>query len=324
MSHQPSPFSAKIHVLAPAGPVPVDKLRAGMKVADRHGAIQWQLAPNVEQREGYFAGDDAARLAGILGALRDPEAHTAWCARGGYGTTRLLTSLSQALQANPRKQDGPRAMHPKRPFIAGFSDVTALLCWAWTHRGAPGVHGPVLTQLASVPLEDQQRAWDAIAGEPPPPLEVAGDASCVSVGGSVEGRLIIGNLEVLRSLIGTPSMPSLDGCILALEEVGERPYRIDRALTHLHGSGALRGVRGVALGQFIGCLEPEGTLSAGASALEVAHERLERLEVPVVSGFPFGHDPARNAALIFGGHVRLEADHGTLISLEGLEEAARP
>ena len=138
MSHRSSPFSAKIHVLAPAGPVPVDKLRAGMKVADRHGAIKWQLAPNVEQREGYFAGDDAARLAGILGALRDPEAHTAWCARGGYGTPRLLTSLSQARQANPRKQDGPREMHPKRPFIAGFSDVTALLCWAWPSDSSSG------------------------------------------------------------------------------------------------------------------------------------------------------------------------------------------
>jgi muramoyltetrapeptide carboxypeptidase LdcA involved in peptidoglycan recycling len=64
-------------------------------------------------------------------------------------------------------------------------------------------------------------------------------------------------------------------------------------------------------------------LSAGPAALDVAHERLEKLEVPVVSGFPFGHEPARNAALIFGGQVRLEADHGTLISLEGLDEAAQ-
>jgi len=307
-------MTAKIHVVAPAGPVPADKLATGMKSAARYGTIQWQVAPNIDHHEGYFAGDDSARLAGVVHAMRDTEALAAWCARGGYGTTRLLSALTREL---------PATAGSAHPFIIGFSDVTALLCWAWTQHQRPGVHGPVLTQFGSLQPEDQARAWDAIVGEVPSPLEVEGNESCVSLGGSVEGRLIIGNLEVLRSLIGTPFMPSLEGCILALEEVGERPYRIDRALTHMHASGALRGIRGVALGQLTGCDEPEGTLSAGSRAIEVVHERLERLEVPVVSGFPFGHDPSRNAALIFGGRVRLEANHGTLISLEGLGEAAR-
>ena len=305
MSHRSAPSSPKIHVVAPAGPVPADRLRAGMAAARRLGPAQWALAENLPQRTGYFAGDDAARLAGLLTALRDPDASAVWCARGGYGSTRLLAALDR---------DAPAGL----PTLVGFSDVTALLCWAWSRRGCRGVHGPVVAQLGSLPPHDAQRVWDILHATLPPPLETEAEESCVVHGGTVEGPLIIGNLEVLRSLVGTPYVPSLEGCILALEDVGERPYRIDRSLTQLQSAGVLRGVRGIAIGQFTGCVEPEGTLSAGPSAMDVLLERLEPLGVPVVTGFPFGHDPARNAAMIFGAPTRLDAAHGTLSQLEPL------
>jgi muramoyltetrapeptide carboxypeptidase len=134
-------------------------------------------------------------------------------------------------------------------------------------------------------------------------------------GGRVEGPLIAGNLEVLRALVGTRYFPPLAGTILAIEEVGERPYRLDRALTHLVSSGVLRGVRGVVVGQLVGCDGPDGT-GIGPTAHEVVLERLSTLRVPVATGFEFGHDDQQNAALPFGAKVRLHADAGTLEFLE--------
>ena len=112
--------------------------------------------------------------------------------------------------------------------------------------------------------------------------------------------------------------PAAGGAIVAIEEVGERPYRIDRALTQLLASGSLRGVAGVAVGQLHGCEEPAGGGSRGWTAGEVMEDRLARLGVPVVTGFAFGHTPGSNAALPFGVRARLDADAGALEILEPL------
>lgn len=294
---------ARIHLAAPSGPVPADRLEAGilaLRAALGPLAGEFSLAPNLAARDGYFAGDDDTRLAALATALADPEIDAIVCARGGYGLTRLLHRLD------------PARLAPK--LLVGFSDVTALLAWALVGRALVSVHGPVLTQLGELPDDDRERLVLLLAGEDPGAL--VADSGAVLRGGCVEGPLISANLEVLRSLVGTRFMPSLAGCVLALEEVGERPYRIDRALTQLLTSGALRGLRGVALGQLHRCEEPPtGNLdSPGAEA--VVLERLGTLGVPVVTGFPFGHQLTRNAALPFGSRVRLDADNAALYLLE--------
>jgi muramoyltetrapeptide carboxypeptidase len=290
-----------IGVVAPSGPIPEDRLAQGLSVLARELAEPIWLAPNLSLRDGYFAGDDAARLAGLVAALQR-GVDTLWVARGGYGLTRILGRIDPAL------------MRSSRPTIVGFSDATALLCWAWALTELPGIHGPVVTQLGELGPDDLDRVFSWQRGEVPSPLQA--DAGTVCRGGTVEGPLIVGNVEVLRSLIGTPWMPSLDGCLLAIEEIGERPYRIDRALTQLLASGSLRGLRGVVVGQLHACREPEHGGSHGMSADEVVVERLEALGVPLVTGFPFGHAPTENAALPFGARVRLHADDATLEFLE--------
>ena len=292
----------RIHVIASSGPVNGARLKRGLAhVRRRFG--EPVLAANLEVRNGYFAGDDEARLEALRGALSS-QAALLWCARGGYGATRLLDRLDPTrLRASPK-------------LLLGFSDVTALLCWALERAGICSIHGPVLGQLDEIQHEDRARLWTMLEGELPPPLVAEGDdATCVN-GGRVEGRLIVGNLEIFRSLIGTGSLPKLDGAILAIEEVGERPYRIDRALTQLLASGSLRGVRGVAVGRLHACAEPEGGGSRGWSAREAVLDRLERLGVPVVMGLPFGHAPDHNAALPFGSMCRLDAEQGSLEMLE--------
>jgi muramoyltetrapeptide carboxypeptidase len=286
----------------------MERFDRGLRVLRR--AMQTSLdvvqAPNLTEQVGYFAGDDGQRLHATQDALADPEAAAVLCARGGYGATRLLGALDpERLRAHPK-------------LLVGFSDITALLCWAWVRCGMPSIHGPVVAQLATLADDDVARLCDLLRGEVPTPLQA--EEGTAIVGGTVEGTLVAGNLEVLRALVGTRAMPSLSGTILAIEEVGERPYRIDRSLTHLLSCGALRGVRGIAVGQLVGCEEPpDGNL--GPTAAQVVVERLATLGVPVVTGFPFGHDPTHNAALPFGTRVRLAADDCTLEFLEPVAQS---
>lgn len=306
----------RIHVVAASGPVPEDRLDRGLGALRRHFAppahpphrLEVVEAANLRARVGYFAGDDAARGAGVMAALSDPACTAVWCGRGGYGATRLL----------PRLDPEVLRQRPTPAPIVGFSDVTALLCWAWVTAGAQGVHGPVVAQLGELPGPEVDHCLDLLRGDLPSPIAADADTSAVLCGGTVEGHLIVGNLEVLRSLVGTPWMPDLEGAILGIEEVGERPYRIDRALTQLLTSGALRGVRGVLVGQLHGCVEPEHGKSRGATAAAVIEERLGKLGIPVVTGFPFGHSPSHNIALPFGPRARLHADDATLELLEPL------
>lgn len=291
----------RVHVIAPSGPVALERFERGLKALRRRIDLEVLHADNLLEQSGYYAGTDAQRLQATQRALADAEARAVLCARGGYGATRLLGGLDpERLRAQPKP-------------VVGFSDITALLCWAYVRAEVAGIHGPVITQLSSLADEDVDRLVDLLRGEVPAPL-VAEEGSVLH-GGTVEGTLLAANLEVLRSLIGTRVMPPMTGVILAIEEIGERPYRIDRALTHLLSSGALRGIRGVIVGQLLGCEEPaDGNLGPDAGA--VVLERLATLGVPVVTGFPFGHDSRRNAALPFGTRARLHADSCTLELLE--------
>jgi muramoyltetrapeptide carboxypeptidase len=250
-------------------------------------------------RTGFLAGSDDERRAELQRALDDPDIKAVFCARGGYGLMRILPSLDPTAFA--------RAPKP----IVGFSDVTALHAWA-AHAGAATVHGPVVTQLGELPPEDAQSLFALLeSAEPPPPAE---GLRKLAGAGQVEGVLMGGNLELVSRLAGTPWQVDLNGAILLLEEVGERPYRIDRALTQLELAGALHGLRGVVLGDLLKCQEPPDHPSPTAE--QVVTERLGRLGVPVLGGLPVGHG-ARNRAVPLGIPVALDAEAGRLAFLDG-------
>jgi muramoyltetrapeptide carboxypeptidase len=121
---------------------------------------------------------------------------------------------------------------------------------------------------------------------------------------------------VFSRLIGTALLPDLDGAILFFEEVGERPYRIDRLLTHLELAGIFARAAGVVVGDLVACAEPQGSRVTSPSAIEVVRERLGRLGIPVALGARVGHGE-RNLALPYGVQVSLDAQAGTLLALEG-------
>lgn len=191
--------------------------------------------------------------------------------------------------------------------VVGFSDITALHL-VLQAAGWVSVHGPVVTQLGTQPRQVADRLFHLLesAEAPAPPLRGTG-----LVGGVAEGPLIGGNLSVLTRLLGTPYFPALDGAVLLLEDVGERPYRLDRMWTHLALAGVFDRVRGIALGEFTGCEEPDAEYGSRDVLAGLAAET----GLPCLAGLPIGHGDL-NHPVPLGCHVRLDATAGALEFLE--------
>ena len=287
-----------IRVVAPSGPVPREGFARGIERLGARYSIRHD--EGLFARDGFLAGPDERRLDELRDALHDPEARAVVMARGGYGLGRLLPFLD------------PAWLHARPVPLVGFSDGTALLAYA-QRAGVVAVHGPVVTQLGGLP-DDDQAALFRLLEEPSPGLLLK-DLEGV-VPGRAQGPLVGGNLEVFSRLLGTPFMPDVEGAILLLEDLGERPYRIDRLLTHLDSAGVFSAVAGVVVGDFSGCVEPEATRASQPTAVEVIEERLSRLAIPVAIGAPVGHG-TRNVALPHGAMVELDARFGTLHAVEG-------
>jgi muramoyltetrapeptide carboxypeptidase len=283
-----------IGVVAPAGPVHPARLRAGL---DRlAGRVRLRVPDDIERSAGYLAGPDARRADELDAMLRDPDVRAILLARGGYGITRILPQLDPApLRADPKP-------------IVGFSDGTALLAWAAGVAGVRGVHGPVIGQLGDLDDADVD-ALVRMVHDPAPLGRLAWQLAPIGAGHAepVAGRLIGGNLTLLAGLIGTPWQVDAAGAVVLLEEVAEKPYALDRDLTHLLHAGALAGAAGALIGDFIDC--------GDAAALAVVDERLRHAGIAGRSGAPVGHG-RRNASLPWGARAVLHPD-GTLEVLDG-------
>ena len=287
-----------VRVIAPSGPVPREAFAAGLEVLRARYDVRHD--DGVFAREGYLAGPDERRLAELTAALADPDARAIVMARGGYGLMRLLPFIDVgALVARPRP-------------IVGFSDGTALLALA-ARAGVASIHGPVVTQLGNLASADQRALFERLE-TPGPSLLLDGLEGLIP--GRVRGPLIGGNLEMFSRLIGTPYLPDVAGAILFFEDLGERPYRIDRLLAHLDLAGIFGAASGVLLGDFSGCREPEATRADSPTAEEVLVDRLGRLSIPVALGGAFGHG-TRNRALPYGALCELDTAAGTLTALDG-------
>ncbi|HET6148522.1 MAG TPA: LD-carboxypeptidase [Polyangia bacterium] len=287
-----------VRVVAPSGPVPRDGFEKGLRVLRARYEVRFD--EGLFAREGFLAGPDERRLDELRAALADPTARAVVMARGGYGLLRLLPFLDPAaLAAAPRP-------------LVGFSDGTALLAFC-ARAGVAAVHGPVVTQLGGLPAGDQQALFQLL--ENPAPGLLLNDLDEL-IPGRVQGPLLGGNLEVFSRLLGTPFLPDLAGAILFIEDSGERPYRLDRLITHLDLAGVWGAVSAVVVGDFAGCTEPEALRESSPPADQVLIDRLARLPIPVVVGAQVGHG-SRNLALPYGCLAELDTRSGTLVALEG-------
>jgi muramoyltetrapeptide carboxypeptidase len=280
-----------LRVVAPSG-------RLSSQIALDRGIALWQeqgyrveISADVAAEWGYLAGADRLRRSQLAAAWADPACRAILCVRGGYGGMRLLEDWQWSPLTTPK-------------WLIGFSDITALL-WSLARHGiAGGVHAPLLTTIADEPEWSRDRLFDLVTGKVLAPLQ-----GTSWVGGVATGRLLPCNLTVATHLLATPLQPDLSGVILAIEDVTEAPYRIDRMLTHWRLTGMLAKVAGIAIGRFSQCEPSAGSVSFTVE--EVLRDRLTDLNMPIVANFPFGHDGC-NAALPVGVTATLDGNTGEL------------
>ncbi len=283
-----------VRVIAPASPFDPEALDRGLEVLRSRLRLVPRVRADLGARAGYLAGDDGRRAEEWREAVADPDARAIFCARGGYGAMRILPAIDPS----------PLLDRPK--LFVGFSDVTAMHA-VLNRAGLATVHGPVVTQLGRAPADAVDHLEALLFGRAPRPTAwvapapgsgIAGSASVRA--GRASGPLVGGSLSILAHLCGTPFLPPLDGAILLLEDVAEKPYRVDRYLTQLRLAGALDRVAGVAVGQLKDCDDEN------VRAIDVVREALRVLGVPAIEGLPCGHED-RNLAAPLGARVTLVA-----------------
>ncbi|MEU5593126.1 LD-carboxypeptidase [Streptomyces sp. NPDC020298] len=287
---------ARVAVVAPSGPVPEERLQAGLDVL-RGWDLDPVVAPHVLDRHpefGYLAGTDADRAADLQNAWCDPAVDAVLCARGGYGVQRIADLIDW---------EAMRAAGPK--VFVGFSDITALHEAFATRLGLATLHGPM---AAGVDFIKNTRAQEHLRATlfAPETVRTIRSGGRALVPGRARGVTLGGCLCLLAAERGTPhARPSARGGLLCLEDVGEETYRLDRYLTQLLRAGWLDGVHGVLLGSWEQCEAYDGVRALLA-------DRLGALGgVPVVEEFGFGH--CEGALTIpFGLAAELDADAGTL------------
>lgn len=225
-----------------------------------------------------FSSDSAeARAAALMELFADGQVAAIIAARGAYGALEVLPHLDFKLIAEAPKP------------VVGFSDVTAILVALYQQSSLGVVHGPSIESAFSKAHADEGARLSSAAivsylkGEVINPLQSL-TLKHMCGGLQTEGPLIGGNLSVLASLLGTPWEPNLDGHILFLEEVGEKPYRIHRLLMQLKLSGKLKRLAGVLLGDFLDC-----RYEHGPQLSDVIHDVFDGLKYPVFAGLAAGH-----------------------------------
>lgn len=284
---------ARIAVIAPASPIPRDRLDAGLATLRSWGYEPVEAAHLRDSDGGFLAGDDHARAADLSDAFADPDIHAVWVARGGYGSTRMVDLVRWR-----HLRDRPKP-------LLGFSDATAVHAAAWHRTGTVGLHSPVVVQLGELQPDGSAAAWlrSLLAGGAGVLPVAPEDLRCVSPG-SATGPVVGGNLAVLCSLIGTVDEVDTRGAILFLEDVGEVPYRIDRMLIQLLRAGALDEVEAIVTGRFTGATVrgamPPRTVD------DVLEDTLGHLGIPVLSGLPVGHGPG-SLTLPLGSRATVDA-----------------
>jgi muramoyltetrapeptide carboxypeptidase len=288
-------------IVAPAGPVKMDRLHAGLsRLGD---AFKLRLAssmtePRASGLPSYLAASDEVRAAELNAMIADPDVRAILLARGGYGVTRILARLDPAaLRRDPKP-------------IVGFSDATGLLSWAHA-AGVRGIHGPVGVQMERLPASDLEMLIALLSEARAPgvrPWTLAARGR-----GVYRGPFLPANLTMVSVLAGTPWALPLRGAITLIEEVGERPYAIDRYLTHLTLAGELAKPAAVIVGDLVRCVDPQppaGGEDPASAALDTVLERLHAAGTPAAFGAPIGHGD-RNEPVPFGAAAILDLDHQT-------------
>lgn len=277
----------KIAIISTARKVSFAEMEPAIAILNSWG-LEVMLGQTIGAEHHQFAGPDALRRADLQHMLDNPEIKAILCARGGYGTSRLLDEVDfSQFRQNPK-------------WLIGFSDVTALHAHLYT-LGFESLHAIMPILFAREGSENAIESLRRILfGEPISYTTALHPFNRLGIG---TGDLVGGNLSILHTIIGTCSDFDYAGKILFLEDLDEYLYHIDRMLVHLDRCGKLENLAGLVIGQMSDM--KDNAIPFGQTAYEIIQEHTAKYQYPVCFGFPVGHEP-QNLALICGRKAKLE------------------
>lgn len=299
-----------ISIVSPASP-PSDssKIERAVQYFEKNG-YRVTVGKSAYKVFGYLAGNDRDRAKDINLAFADKRVKAIVCARGGYGTPRLLDKIDYSvIQNNPK-------------ILVGYSDITALQLAIFKETGLITFSGPMAAVEFSNGIDPvAEEAFFEILTTKVSAMKLKKSGDKWShprfKGKSIaKGRLLGGNLSLMTSILGTKYCPDYSGSILLIEEVAEEPYSIDRMLTQLRLAGILEKASGFVLGQFTDC-QPEETDKPHFTADQVIKNELLSADNVVVWNFPYGHIPQK-VTLPIGANVVIDPFRRSLTIVENV------
>lgn len=299
----PLPVSdgAAVSLIAPASFARQERIDSGIAQLQSLGFVPQSLENTLARGPLFFAGTREQRLADLHAAFADPATSMVMSLRGGYGSNYLLDGLDLELVRS----------HPK-PFFA-YSDLTGIQLHFLDRLGLPAFHGPMLA--ADFYLEDGVHLPSFQAALAGLPYSVGSEEGLRPLKpGNVRGTLYGGCLSILVSLLGTPWEPQTEGKLLFIEDVGAKPYQIDRMLWHLRRAGKLNAVTGIVFGEMLDCQSP----GADPDLLDqVLLSSLSDFAGPIAIGLRSGHVSRQNVTLTFGIDAQFDVAEEASLGLSG-------
>ncbi len=278
----------RIRIVAPAGNVSKEKVLAGIELLQDVG-YEVLIGKHVFDRHFQYAGTDQQRAADFQEAMNDQQTKAIICARGGYGSVRIIEKLDFS----------PLLRNPK--WFVGFSDITVFHA-IMNKLGLASIHGamPAFFIENRKPLKSFHSLIEVLnSGN----CEMEWPSNPLNYKKNGSGELVGGNLSLLYSLQGTPWQLDTKGKILLIEDLSEYLYHLDRMMQNLKLSGRLSELAGLVVGAFTEMQDNESPF--GKSAYEIIREAVEDCNFPVCFDFPVGHIP-KNLSLVLGAHYHLE------------------
>ena len=281
----------RVAIVAPARKISRSEINAAIDLL-RSWQLEVVLPDHLFDSDCQLAGSDEVRAAVLQRQLDDPEIRAIFCARGGYGTVRIIDRL-----------DFTRFCQ-KPKWIVGYSDITVLHSHIHRHCGIETLHATMPINIPDDAVERHYSATDtlrqALFGGS---LEYSCAPHTLNRAGTAKGELVGGNLSMLYSLCGSPSDISTQGKILFIEDLDEYLYHIDRMMMNLKRSGHLKGLAGLLVGQMSDM--HDNTIPFGRTAEEIVRDAVEEYGYPVCFNFPAGHNGTDNHALVLGREAHL-------------------
>ena len=280
-----------IAVVAPASHCPREEFDRGVAEIARLGFLP-VFSHDVFARDTFSAGSAETRAADFMRAWTDPSVAALVAVRGGYGSVQLLPLLD------------PDAIRQTPKLFIGYSDTTSLLSWLTLQCGLTALHGPMIDRRLARGEDGYDQASLTALLHDGANLRLTAPQVTALREGEFAGRTYGGTLTQLVASLGTPYafMPP-SGAVLFLEDVNERPYKIDRMLTQLRLAGILARAGALVFGEMPGCDEPDGQITARDAIAAATRD----FPGPVLFGFPSGHTRGPMVTLPLGVTVRVIA-----------------